>query len=106
DIFYNNSFKNGILPVVLPAEQVEELFAALYAEQGYRLKVDLGRQQVETPSGEVMRFEVDAARKHCLLQGLDDIGVTLESAGAIRSFEQRWRQSSPWLFDAIGREQR
>ncbi|MDO8862881.1 3-isopropylmalate dehydratase small subunit [Haliea sp. E1-2-M8] len=106
DIFYNNCFKNGILPVVLPAEQVEQLFAALYAEEGYQLKVDLERQQVQTPTGETLRFEVDTARKHCLLQGLDDIGVTLESAGAIRDFEQRWRQSSPWLFDVIGREQR
>ncbi len=106
DIFYNNCFKNGILPVVLPAEQVEQLFTALYAEDGYQLNVDLERQEVVTQAGEVMHFEVDAARKHCLLQGLDDIGVTLESANAIRDFEQRWRQSSPWLFGVIGQEQR
>ncbi len=106
DIFYNNCFKNGILPVVLPPQQVEQLFTALYAEEGYQLKVDLEQQQVQTPTGETLRFEVDTARKHGLLQGLDDIVVTLESAAAIRNFEQRWRQSSPWLFDAIGREQR
>ena len=91
--------------MVLPAQQVEELFSALYAEEGYRLEVDLEQQQVRTPAGETLRFEVDPARKHCLLQGLDDIGVTLESADAIRSFEQRWRQSSPWLFGVIGQEQ-
>jgi 3-isopropylmalate/(R)-2-methylmalate dehydratase small subunit len=106
DIFYNNCFKNGILPVVLTAEQVEQLFAALYAEEGYQLTVDLAQQQVLTPGGEVLRFEVDPARKHCLLHGLDDIGVTLESAAAIRSFEQDWRQRSPWLFDVIGQEHR
>jgi len=106
DIFYNNCFKNGILPVVLTAEQVERLFAALYAEEGYQLTVDLAQQQVLTPGGEVLRFEVDPARKHCLLHGLDDIGVTLESAAAIRSFEQGWRQRSPWLFDVIGQEHR
>ncbi|MFU8764105.1 MAG: 3-isopropylmalate dehydratase small subunit [Haliea sp.] len=106
DIFYNNCFKNGILPVVLTAEQVEQLFTALYAEEGYQLTVDLAQQQVLTPGGEVLRFEVDPARKHCLLHGLDDIGVTLESAAAIRSFEQDWRQRSPWLFDVIGQEHR
>jgi 3-isopropylmalate/(R)-2-methylmalate dehydratase small subunit len=106
DIFYNNCFKNGILPVVLTAEQVEQLFAALYAEEGYQLTVDLAQQQVLTPGGEVLRFEVDPARKHCLLHGLDDIGVTLESAATIRSFEQDWRQRSPWLFDVIGQEHR
>lgn len=106
DIFYNNCFKNGILPVVLTAEQVEQLFSALSAEEGYQLTVDLQQQQVLTAAGEVLHFEVDPARKHCLLHGLDDIGVTLESAAAIRSFEQGWRQRSPWLFDVIGQEQR
>jgi len=106
DIFYNNCFKNGILPVTLTAEQVEQLFAALYAVEGYRLEVDLQQQELRTPTGELMHFDVDPARKHCLLHGLDDIGVTLESADTIRSFEQRWRHSSPWLFDVIGQEQR
>ncbi|MEQ9463086.1 MAG: 3-isopropylmalate dehydratase small subunit [Haliea sp.] len=106
DIFYNNCFKNGILPVVLAPEQVEQLFTEMYAEEGYRLQVDLEQQQLQTPAGEIFRFEVDPARKHCLLQGLDDIGVTLESAPAIRSFEQRWRQRSPWLFGVLGQEQR
>jgi 3-isopropylmalate/(R)-2-methylmalate dehydratase small subunit len=103
DIFYNNCFKNGILPVVLPAATVDKLFTALYAEEGYRLAIDLEAQTVRTPIGEVLRFEVDVARKHCLLKGLDDIGVTLESAAAIRQFEDRWREQSPWLFNMIGR---
>ncbi len=106
DIFYNNCFKNGILPVVLEPDEVEQLFTEMYAQEGYRLKVDLEQQQLQTPTGEIFRFEVDQARKHCLLKGLDDIGVTLESAEAIRSFEQRWRQRSPWLFGVLGQEQR
>ncbi|MEZ5555782.1 3-isopropylmalate dehydratase small subunit [Haliea sp.] len=105
DIFYNNCFKNGILPVVLPATTVDKLFTALYAEEGYRLAIDLEAQEVRTPDGEVLCFEVDVARKHCLLKGLDDIGVTLESAAAIRQFEDRWREQSPWLFNMIGRGQ-
>jgi len=103
DIFYNNCFKNGILPVVLPAATVERLFTALYAHEGYRLEIDLAAQEVRTPAGEVLGFEVDVARKQCLLKGLDDIGVTLESAAHIHKFENRWREQSPWLFDVIGR---
>jgi 3-isopropylmalate/(R)-2-methylmalate dehydratase small subunit len=102
DIFYNNCFKNGILPIVLDAATVERLFSQMYATDGYALKVDLARQVVRTPSGEEIGFEVDAFRKHCLLNGLDDIALTLESADAIRAYEQNWRQRSPWLFDAIG----
>ena len=101
DIFYNNCFKNGILPIVLDASVVDRLFQQMYATEGYELSIDLERQVVQTPSGESIHFDVDAFRKHCLLNGLDDIALTLESAEAIRSFEQNWRQQSPWLFDVI-----
>jgi len=101
DIFYNNCFKNGILPIVLDAPLVDSLFGEMYSAEGYQLKVDLARQMVTTPSGEEITFEVDAFRKHCLLNGLDDIALTLESADAIRAYEQKWRSESPWLFDII-----
>jgi 3-isopropylmalate/(R)-2-methylmalate dehydratase small subunit len=101
DIFYNNCFKNGILPIVLEADVVDRLFQQMYATEGYELSIDLEQQVVQTPSGETIRFDVDAFRKHCLLNGLDDIALTLESADAIRSFEKNWRQQSPWLFDVI-----
>jgi 3-isopropylmalate/(R)-2-methylmalate dehydratase small subunit len=101
DIFYNNCFKNGVLPIALEAAVVEHLFQEMYATEGYRLTVDLQRQIVQTPSGEEFAFEVDEFRRHCLLHGLDDIGLTLESAAAIRAYEQRWREQSPWLFDVI-----
>ena len=101
DIFYNNCFKNGILPIVLDGDVVDRLFQQMYATEGYELSIDLERQVVQTPSGESIHFDVDAFRKHCLLNGLDDIALTLESAEAIRSFEQNWRQKSPWLFDVI-----
>ena len=101
DIFYNNCFKNGVLPVVLPAEQVEQLFTALYATPGFQLTIDLRRQVVVGPDGVELTFEVDEFRKHCLLNGLDDIGLTMQSEQAIKKFEGEWRQSSPWVFDAI-----
>ena len=103
DIFYNNCFKNGILPIELDAAVVERMFEEMYATEGYALTVDLAAQTVTKPSGEVVTFEVDAFRKHCLLNGLDDIALTLESADAIRSFESRWRQQSPWLFGTLQR---
>jgi len=101
DIFYNNCFKNGVLPIALEAAVVERLFQEMYATEGYQVTVDLQRQIVQTPSGEEFAFEVDEFRRHCLLHGLDDIGLTLESAAAIRAYEQRWREQSPWLFDVI-----
>lgn len=101
DIFYNNCFKNGILPLVLSEEIVAQLFTELYASEGYQLTVDLAAQQVVTPAGEVFSFEVDEFRKHCLLEGLDDIGLTLEHADAIKAYETKLREKSPWLFDAI-----
>ena len=99
DIFYNNCFKNGLLPLVLDEDTVERLFQATYANEGYRLTVDLTEQQVVTPEGEAFGFEVDSFRKRMLLEGLDEIGVTLEEhADEIRTYEQRRRQEAPWLF--------
>lgn len=101
DIFFNNCFKNGLLPIVLKEEEVDKLFADTATNEGYQLIVDLAEQVVITPSGDRFAFEVDAFRKHCLLNGLDDIGLTLQEADAIRAYEQRRRQEAPWLFDAI-----
>lgn len=104
DIFYNNAFKNGILLITLPEETVDRLFKEAEASEGYRLDVDLENQRVITPSGEILEFEVDAFRKHCLLEGLDDIGLTLKDEDAIRAFEQQHRQARPWLFRDNQRE--
>jgi 3-isopropylmalate/(R)-2-methylmalate dehydratase small subunit len=101
DIFYNNCFKNGILPVVLPEDAVGHLFASTAGKEGFELKVDLEAQIITTSDGHVYNFEVEASRKHCLLNGLDDIGQSLEHAEAIRQFENSWRQRSPWLFGQI-----
>ena len=101
DIFYNNCFKNGVLPIALDEATVSRLFEEMYASDGYQLTVDLQQQKVITPAGEEISFEVDAFRRHCLLEGLDDIGLTLQSADAIRSYEQKLREQSPWLFDVI-----
>ncbi|MGO3005064.1 MAG: 3-isopropylmalate dehydratase small subunit, partial [Halomonas sp.] len=98
DIFYNNSFKNGILLITFQEDVVDRLFAELDANEGYQLDVDLENQRVVTPSGEVLAFEVDDFRKHCLLEGLDDIGLTLKDEDAIRAFEQKHRAARPWLF--------
>lgn len=101
DIFYNNSFKNGLLPIVLKEEEVDELFQQAEASEGYQLTVDLAAQTVTRPDGKQYAFEVDTFRKHCLLNGLDDIGLTLQDAEAIRAFEGSHQQSQPWLFGAI-----
>ena len=98
DIFYNNCFKNGLLPVVLSEAIVEQLFREMYASEGYQLTVDLPSQNVTNPQGETFAFEVDEFRKHCLLNGLDDIGLTLQDADAIKHYEQQRRQQTPWLF--------
>jgi 3-isopropylmalate/(R)-2-methylmalate dehydratase small subunit len=98
DIFYNNAFKNGLLLVTLPEDVIDRLFREVEASEGYRLDVDLENQRVITPSGEILEFEVDAFRKHCLLEGLDDIGITLQDEDAIRAFEAKHRQERPWLF--------
>jgi 3-isopropylmalate/(R)-2-methylmalate dehydratase small subunit len=97
DIFYNNCFKNGILPVALPQAQVDALTQAAEAEQP--ITVDLEKQNV-TAGNHAFRFEVDAFRKHCLLNGLDDIGLTQQKTPQIASFEQAQRQSAPWLYGA------
>ncbi len=102
DIFYNNCFKNGLLPVVLKETIVDQLFEEAEATEGYQLAVDLEAKTVTTPSGESFDFEVDDFRRHCLLNGLDDIGVTLEDADAIRAYEEKRRQSAPWLFNTAG----
>jgi 3-isopropylmalate/(R)-2-methylmalate dehydratase small subunit len=98
DIFFNNSFKNGLLPIVLPRESVDRLFDETLATPGYRLTVDLAAQTVTTPGGETFRFDVDAFRKHCLLNGLDDIGLTLQYVDEIQAYEERRRNEAPWLF--------
>lgn len=98
DIFYNNSFKNGILLITFPEDVVDRLFAEVDANEGYKLDVDLENQRVITPSGEILEFDVDEFRKHCLLEGLDDIGLTLKDEDAIRAFEQKHKAARPWLF--------
>ncbi|CAA0107329.1 3-isopropylmalate dehydratase small subunit 1 [BD1-7 clade bacterium] len=98
DIFFNNCFKNGILPIVLPEDQVEALFEACYANEGMTIKIDLSGQQVVTSEGGSYGFDVDPFRKHCLLNGLDDIGLTLEDADAIRTYEKKRQVQAPWLF--------
>ena len=98
DIFYNNCFKNGLLPIVLPAETVDQLFKEAFAAEGYALTVDLAAQTVTTPSGEAFGFEVDAERKHRLLNGLDDIGITLQYVDRIKAYEARRKNETPWLF--------
>lgn len=102
DIFFNNCFKNGLLPVVLDKEQVAALFAAVEAAPGYRLTVDLENQVVTDEGGQVRYpFAIDPFRRYCLLNGLDDIGLTLRHAGEIREFEQRRMQDQPWLANTI-----
>ena len=98
DIFFNNCFKNGLLPIRLPASEAEELFRQVSAQPGYRLRIDLEAQSVTRPDGKVLRFDIDPFRKYCLLNGFDDIGLTLRHADKIREFEARRRIEQPWLF--------
>ncbi|MEJ2469887.1 MAG: 3-isopropylmalate dehydratase small subunit [Desulfuromonadales bacterium] len=98
DIFASNCSKNGILPVVLATTQVDQLFDEVAATPGYRLRIDLEQQTVTTPAGETFAFEVDAFRKKCLLEGLDEISLTLQHADEIRAFEARRKQEEPWIF--------
>lgn len=98
DIFFNNSFKNGLLPIILSESEVDELFKVVEAAPGYQLNVDLQAQTVTREDGKVYHFEIDAFRKHCLLNGLDDIGLTLMDGEAIAAFESKLRASQPWLF--------
>ena len=99
DIFFNNCFKNGILPIVLEEKNVEKLFQATYANEGYELEIDLAGQKIIQPNGDAITFEIEPARKNVLLNGLDDIGLTLQHTDAIKAFEARWQQQSPWLFN-------
>lgn len=98
DIFFNNCFKNGVLPIVLEADVVDALFKAVAATEGYTLDINLQTQTITTPDGETIAFEVDPFRRDCLLKGLDDIGLTLQNADDIRAYEARRQQEAPWLF--------
>jgi len=98
DIFDTNSFKNGLLLIRLDAKIVDRLIKEVVATPGYRLAVDLESQSVTTPDGETLKFEIDPARKHSLLNGLDEIGLTLQHADEISAYEERHRQQQPWLF--------
>jgi 3-isopropylmalate/(R)-2-methylmalate dehydratase small subunit len=98
DIFFNNCFKIGLLPIVLSANEVDQLFREVQATEGYQLVVDLEDQSVITPGGESFFFDVDPFRKHSLLDGLDEIGLTLQHADKIRAFEEKHRAMQPWLF--------
>lgn len=98
DIFCNNCFKNGLLPIVLDIASIDDLFQAVTATPGYHLRIDLEQQSIIAPNGVVYRFEVDAFRKNCLLNGLDDIGLTLQHVRKIKEYEARHKLEAPWLF--------
>jgi 3-isopropylmalate/(R)-2-methylmalate dehydratase small subunit len=98
DIFYNNCFKNGILPIVLPTAQVAELISTVEQTTGFSLQVDLEEQALTLPTGERLPFEIEPFRKHCLLDGLDDIALTLAKVAQIRAYEEQRRQAAAWLF--------
>lgn len=100
DIFYNNCFKNGLLPMVLAENDVNTLFEGMYANEGYELTVDLSQQKVISATAEY-DFDVDEFRKHCLLNGLDEISLTLQESGSIKAYEAKRRAEKPWLFDAV-----
>jgi len=99
DIFYDNCFKNGILPISLEAAVIDRLFDEVEANEGYRLSIDLAAQTIVTPTGEALSFAIDPSRKRSLLEGLDDIAITLADADAIRRYEQGRAKQEPWLFD-------
>ena len=101
DIFYSNGFNNGLLPVILSEQQLDVLFAEMYADEGYQLTIDLVEQTVVCPSGESFAFEIDEFRKDCLVKGLDEIGLTLQSAQAIKDYEKTRAAQQPWVFGAI-----
>ncbi|MDC1529564.1 3-isopropylmalate dehydratase small subunit [Gammaproteobacteria bacterium] len=102
DIFFNNCVKNGILLIVLEDKIVEKLFSETAANEGYRLAVDLPSQTITTPSGETIAFEIEESRKNILLNGLDDISLTLQNKNDIQAYETGWQQKSPWLFSQAG----
>ncbi|PVZ68873.1 3-isopropylmalate dehydratase small subunit [Pelagibaculum spongiae] len=98
DIFFNNCFKNGVLPIVLDPAQVDQLFEQVNSQQGFRLVVDLENRQINMPDQTSITFEVDEFRRHCMLNGLDDIGLTLQHADSIQKYEAQRKQNAPWLF--------
>jgi len=99
DIFFNNSLKNGLVLIRLDSKIVDRLFKEIQSNEGYRVAVDLEQQTVTTPGGESFHFDIDPFRKHCILNGLDDIGLTLEHADKIKAFEAKHRSEQPWLFN-------
>ena len=101
DIFFYNSFKIGMLPVILAENIIEQLFQECAADDGYQLTIDLAAQEVRTPSGQTFSFDVDPFRKHCLLNGFDDIGLTLQASEDIHAYEAKTKQSRPWVFQEI-----
>ncbi len=101
DIFFNNCFKNGIMPLVLDESIVDQLFQEVFAQEGYSLTVDLEKQEMVKPNGDVIPFEMDAFRRHCLLNGLDDIGLTLAHQNEIKAYEAKRKQEAPWLFASL-----
>jgi 3-isopropylmalate/(R)-2-methylmalate dehydratase small subunit len=98
DIFFNNSFKNGFLPIALTEQELDKLFHEVVGFPGYKLTVDLEKQIVVTPAGEAMKFDIDPFRKHCLINGLDEIGLTLKNADKIRAYEEKRKTTEPWIF--------
>jgi 3-isopropylmalate/(R)-2-methylmalate dehydratase small subunit len=99
DIFFNNCFKNGLLPIVLDEKTIDRMFVEIEANPGYTVTVDLPSQTVELPDGARVRFAIEANRKECLINGLDEIGITLQGADAIRAYEAQQRLQRPWLFE-------
>jgi len=99
DIFFNNSFKSGLLPIAVDKEIVNKLAEECENTLGYKLSIDLQSQTITTPSGEVINFDIDAFRKDCLLEGLDEIGLTLQKRNSIKDYEAARKQSAPWLFE-------
>ena len=97
DIFFSNCFKNGLLPVVLSGEIIDRLFDSTYANKGYALTIDLENQSIVLPSNEKISFQVDTFRKHCLINGLDDIGLTMQHSETIKAFEKTYYQKNSWL---------
>lgn len=100
DIFFNNCYKNGLLPIVLPEEIVDLLFHDVTAHEGYQLNINLPEQTVNTLDGKHYHFEITEHRKHCLLNGLDEIGLTLQHADAIKAYENKHKQQQPWLYQS------
>jgi 3-isopropylmalate/(R)-2-methylmalate dehydratase small subunit len=100
DILYNNSFKNGMLLIILPQKEIEALMADAALGANAKVTVDLKKQEITRPDGSTIKFDIDPFKKHCLLNGLDDIGLTLEKEKSIASFEQRHKSERPWLYGA------